>query len=138
MARSLALTADAAHVCMDAVALGIAVAAATQASRPPTDRQSYGFARFEIIAALIDGMQIVRDRRRNRRRGRSPLCRTRAPPRETSMFAIGAVGFAGNVGIGFTLLRSARKDLSVRSAPLSRRQRCGRLLIRRSGGQSCF
>jgi len=41
---------------MDVVALAIALAAAYQARRPANDRQTYGFVRFEIIAALVNGM----------------------------------------------------------------------------------
>jgi len=52
---SLALLSDAAHVSMDVVALAIALAAAVQAKRPATHRQTYGFARYEILAALANG-----------------------------------------------------------------------------------
>ena len=55
-AHSLALVADSAHVFMDAIALGIAVAAAIGAQMPANERQSYGFARFEILAALANGI----------------------------------------------------------------------------------
>lgn len=111
-----ALMADAAHVCMDAVALGIAVVAAAQASRGPTSRQSYGFARFEIIAALINGMLlfgttaviIVEAVRR--------LAVHQLAPQGSIMFVVAAVGFLINVGIGSMLLRSAGKDLNVRAA----------------------
>ncbi|MBC5799001.1 MAG: cation transporter [Candidatus Eremiobacteraeota bacterium] len=114
-AHSLALVTDAAHVGMDAVALGIAVAAAIQGSRPPTDRQSYGFARFEIIAALVNGMLLF---------GITAVIVVEAVRRFASpelpggeiMFAVAAVGFAVNVGIGMMLLRSARKDMNVRAA----------------------
>jgi cobalt-zinc-cadmium efflux system protein len=54
-AGSLALLSDAAHVAMDVVALGIALAASVQARRPATERQTYGFARIEILAALANG-----------------------------------------------------------------------------------
>ena len=54
-AGSLALMSDAAHVTMDVVALAIALAAAVQAKRPATQRQTYGFARYEILAALANG-----------------------------------------------------------------------------------
>ena len=54
-AGSLALLSDAAHVTMDVVALAIALAAAVQAKRPATQRRTYGFARYEILAALANG-----------------------------------------------------------------------------------
>jgi len=113
---SLALLSDSAHVFMDAVALGIAVAAAAQARRPPSDRRSYGFARFEILAALANGgllfgvtlliaVEAVR--------------RFVAPPElpsGTLMAAFGGVGLAVNLGIGLSLLRNAREDLNVKAA----------------------
>src|SRR5665213_2710730 len=54
-AGSLALISDSAHVAMDVVALGIALAAAVQVKRPATHTQTYGFARYEILAALANG-----------------------------------------------------------------------------------
>jgi cobalt-zinc-cadmium efflux system protein len=116
LSGSLALLSDAAHVFMDAVALGIAVAAAVQARRPPSDRRSYGFARFEILAALANGglllgvtLLIVVE----------AIRRLIAPPdlpSGTLMAAFGAVGLAVNVGIGLSLFRQAREDLNVKAA----------------------
>ena len=54
-ARSLALLADSAHVFMDVIAIVIAMLAAVQAQRPATARRTYGYARFEILAALLNG-----------------------------------------------------------------------------------
>jgi cobalt-zinc-cadmium efflux system protein len=116
LAGSLALLSDSAHVFMDAIALGIAVAAAVQARRPPSERRTYGFARFEILAALANGgllfgitlliaIEAVR--------------RFLAPPElpsGTLMAAFGAVGLAVNLGIGLSLFRSAREDLNVKAA----------------------
>jgi cobalt-zinc-cadmium efflux system protein len=52
---SLALLSDAAHVFMDAFALGIALAASIQATRPATQRHTFGYARVEVLAALANG-----------------------------------------------------------------------------------
>src|SRR5476651_2330870 len=54
-AHSLALLSDAAHVTMDVVALAIALGASLQAARPANVRQTFGFARLEILAALANG-----------------------------------------------------------------------------------
>src|SRR5580698_651303 len=51
-AHSLALLSDAAHVTMDVVALAIALAASIQSMRPANERQTFGFARLEILAGL--------------------------------------------------------------------------------------
>jgi len=53
--HSLALTSDAVHVCMDVFALAVALAAAIAAQRPATARQTFGFGRLEILAALGNG-----------------------------------------------------------------------------------
>ena len=54
-AGSLALLSDSAHVTMDVVALAIALGASLQAGRPANVRQTFGFARLEILAALANG-----------------------------------------------------------------------------------
>ena len=46
------LLSDAAHVTMDVVALAIALAASIQSARPANERQTFGFARLEILAGL--------------------------------------------------------------------------------------
>ncbi len=58
-AGSLALLADAGHMLTDAVALGLAVVAATYANRPPRGRWTFGFRRLEILAAHANGMLLV-------------------------------------------------------------------------------
>ena len=55
LAHSLALLTDSAHVFLDAIALLIALAAIHIASRPATRRQTFGFGRTEILAALLNG-----------------------------------------------------------------------------------
>ena len=55
IAHSLALLSDAAHVSMDVFALGVALAAERHARRPATARQTFGFARVEVLAALGNG-----------------------------------------------------------------------------------
>ncbi len=114
-AHSLALLTDAAHVFMDVLALGIAVAAALQVRRPANDRQSYGFARFEIIAALVNALLLF---------GVTAVIvveavhRFAAPelPRGNIMAAVASIGFVVNIGIGLSLLRTSRGNLNVRAA----------------------
>ena len=55
LSHSLALLTDCAHVFLDAVALLIALAALHLAARPATRRQTFGFGRTEILAALLNG-----------------------------------------------------------------------------------
>jgi len=56
---SLALLADAGHMLTDTAALAIAWLAARFSRRPPDRLRSYGYQRFQVIAALINGMGFV-------------------------------------------------------------------------------
>ena len=53
---SLALLSDAAHMFTDAAALGIALAALAIAKRPADDKRSFGYRRFEILAAAFNAV----------------------------------------------------------------------------------
>lgn len=56
---SLALLGDAGHVLMDAVALGASFIAARVATRQPTARFTFGFARIEIVVAFANGLALL-------------------------------------------------------------------------------
>jgi cobalt-zinc-cadmium efflux system protein len=56
---SLALLSDAAHVFLDIFSLGISYLALRVSSRPADDRYSYGFHRFEVVAALTNGLTLA-------------------------------------------------------------------------------
>lgn len=56
---SLALLSDAAHVFLDVFALGISFIALRISSRPPDSRHTFGFHRFEVLAALVNGVSLV-------------------------------------------------------------------------------
>jgi cobalt-zinc-cadmium efflux system protein len=58
-AGSLALLGDAGHMVTDATSLGMAAFAAWLATHPPSHRHSYGYARAEVIAALINGLLML-------------------------------------------------------------------------------
>jgi cobalt-zinc-cadmium efflux system protein len=53
---SLALLSDAAHMFTDAAALAIALAALAIAKRPADDKRSFGYRRFEILAAAFNAV----------------------------------------------------------------------------------
>lgn len=59
LTNSLALLSDAGHMLTDAGALGLSLFALWFASRPATPEKSYGYYRFEILAALINGVTLV-------------------------------------------------------------------------------
>ena len=55
LSGSLALIADAGHMLTDAGALGLTVLSAWIALRPASQSKTYGYQRWEILAALING-----------------------------------------------------------------------------------
>ena len=59
LANSLALVADAGHMVSDAAALGLGLVAMWMASKPHTERRTFGFHRAEILAALANGALLV-------------------------------------------------------------------------------
>jgi cobalt-zinc-cadmium efflux system protein len=59
LAGSLALLSDAAHMLVDAAALGISVWAARLALRPPGGRMTFGFRRAEILSAQANGLTLL-------------------------------------------------------------------------------
>lgn len=54
--NSLALLSDAAHMFTDAAALAIALAAVKIGQRPADDSRTYGYRRFEILAAAFNAL----------------------------------------------------------------------------------
>ena len=117
VSHSLALLSDAAHVTMDVVALAIAVAAAIQSQRPANERQTFGFARLEILAGLgnsalllaVTVLIIVEAFRR-----------FAAPevPQGALMIDVALAGLAINLGVGWMLLKSHDHSLNLRAATL--------------------
>lgn len=59
MTNSLALLSDAAHMLSDSVALGLSLAAIIWGERAATRNKTYGYKRFEILAALLNGITLV-------------------------------------------------------------------------------
>ena len=55
IAGSLALLADAGHMLTDVGALGLSLLTAWIAQRPANDTKTYGYLRWEILAALVNG-----------------------------------------------------------------------------------
>ncbi|MBX7174968.1 MAG: cation diffusion facilitator family transporter [Pyrinomonadaceae bacterium] len=59
LANSLALIADAGHMLTDTAALTLTLGAIWFASRPATERKTYGYYRLEILAAFINAVVLV-------------------------------------------------------------------------------
>jgi cobalt-zinc-cadmium efflux system protein len=116
-AGSLALMSDAAHVTMDAVALAIALAAAVQAKRPATHRQTYGFARYEMLAALANGALLAAVTVPIATSAVQRLLHP-AVPEGGLMAGVAAVALLVNGAVGVMLARQDHPDLNVRAALL--------------------
>ena len=56
---SLALLSDAAHMFMDVFALVLSASALWLSSRPADDGHTYGYHRFEVLAALVNGISLA-------------------------------------------------------------------------------
>lgn len=59
ISNSLALLSDSAHMISDVIALALSMVAIYMATRPPNSRYTFGYLRFEIIAALLNGLALA-------------------------------------------------------------------------------
>lgn len=59
ISHSLALLSDSAHMITDVLALSLSLTASYMASKNPNPRYTFGFLRFETIAAFINGLTLV-------------------------------------------------------------------------------
>ncbi len=59
LSGSLALLADAGHMLTDTMALGLAAAAFHVSKRPADSRLTYGYQRFQILAAFANGLSLL-------------------------------------------------------------------------------
>ena len=115
--QSLALISDAAHMFTDVAALGIALAAIRIAKRVADERRTFGYHRFEILAAAFNAMllfgvavYIVYE----------AYLRLKAPAeiQSTGMLAIAVVGLVVNL-ISMRVLAAGRgSSLNVKGAYL--------------------
>lgn len=112
---SLALLTDAAHMLTDAGGLAMALAAAHLATRPPTERRTWGFRRAEVIAAqwqaaillavgiyaLVEGVR-----------------RLAEPPEVAAgpLLVFGVVGLVGNLASMAVLMAHRDANLNLRAA----------------------
>jgi cobalt-zinc-cadmium efflux system protein len=100
---------------MDAVALCIALGAQWQAARPATQRQTFGFARMEILAALANGALLLTV---TTFIVIGALRRFMVPevPSGALMIGVAVMGGVINGGIGVMLSRSAGSNLNAKAA----------------------
>lgn len=59
VSNSLALLSDSFHMLSDVLALGLSMLAIYFASKKPTARYTFGYLRFEILAAFLNGLALI-------------------------------------------------------------------------------
>jgi cobalt-zinc-cadmium efflux system protein len=113
--NSLALLSDAMHMFMDVVALVLSYGALKISARPSNRNVTFGYHRFEIFAALINGLTII---------GISLFIfyeaygRIFAPPsvKGTEVFIIATIGLIANTWVASKL--HGHHDLNIKSVYL--------------------
>jgi cobalt-zinc-cadmium efflux system protein len=117
--NSLALLSDSGHMLSDASSLLLSLVAIWFASRPPSANKTYGFYRFEILAALFNGVTlfiiagfIVKE----------AYGRFLDPPAVSSgtMMFIASIGLLANIISAWSLMRKGdvKNNVNLRSAYL--------------------
>ncbi len=117
LANSLALLADAGHMLTDVGALGLSLFVAWFTRQPSTSQKTYGYLRWEILAALINGATLL---------GISGIIlweavgrlRTPEPVAGGAMLAVAVLGLVVNVIAAWVLHGSAGESLNHRGAYL--------------------
>jgi len=115
LSGSLALLADAGHMLTDVAALGLSLFAYWLSSRPKTSSRTFGWRRFEIFAALINGVAlwaiagVI---------GYEAFSRLTAPPEVRSglMIIVAGLGLASNIAVGAILFRCRSRSLNIKGA----------------------
>jgi cobalt-zinc-cadmium efflux system protein len=117
LAGSLALLADAGHMLTDTMSLGLAAVAFRVGKRPADGRLTYGYQRFQMLAAFVNGLSlllivgwILFEAVTRFLHPEVVLGRT--------MFVVAALGLVVNV-IAFVILHGGdRENLNIRGAAL--------------------
>lgn len=114
--NSLALLSDAFHMLSDAGALGLAAFAARASLRRPTPEKTYGYKRFEVLAAFANALLLVV---LGIGVGAEALARLGSPARVDAgpMLVVAALGLILNVGIFLWLhLAEGERNLNEEGA----------------------
>jgi cobalt-zinc-cadmium efflux system protein len=117
LSNSLALLADAGHMLTDVAALALSLFVAWFSRRPETDKRTYGYLRWEILAAFINGAALLL---LSAWILFEAVLRIRAPePVSTGLMLIVAVlGLLVNVAAAWTLHPSQGGSMNIRGAYL--------------------
>jgi cobalt-zinc-cadmium efflux system protein len=116
-ARSLTLVADAGHMLTDSGALALAWFAARAMRRPSDADRSYGYDRFSVLAALVNGLALVAIVLWI---AAEAVHRVMTPEtvKAIPMLAIAVAGLAVNIAAFFMLHGGDRDNLNIQAALL--------------------
>lgn len=114
---SLALLADAGHMLTDAIALGLAYIAFRLGRRPADGQRTFGYARFEVIAGLVNALTLfgivgwILYEAIERFREPQPVL-------AGSMFVVALIGLLVNIFVLWFLTRGDSEHVNVKGAVL--------------------
>lgn len=119
LSGSLALLADAGHMFSDLVGLVIALVAVIVAARPATDRQTYGYQRVEVFAALVNGVILLVVAASVTVGAIGRLVAPEPPEVQSGlMLVIAVVGLVANLAALLVLRGGAKDSINMRGAYL--------------------
>ena len=119
LTNSLALLADAGHMLSDAISLGIALLAFTLGAKVANHSKTYGYKRFEILAAVLNGLTLIIVALYI---FYEAIGRFQNPPEvaSTGMLVIGTIGLLVNILVAWMMMRGGdvEGNLNMRGAYL--------------------
>ncbi|MFC7686369.1 cation diffusion facilitator family transporter [Ureibacillus sp. GCM10028918] len=119
MTNSLALLSDAGHMLSDAISLGIALLALTLGEKAANYSKTYGYKRFEILAAVLNGVTLVLIAIYI---FYEAIQRFQNPPEvaSTGMLIIASIGLIVNIIVAWIMMRGGdlEENLNMRGAYL--------------------
>ncbi len=117
IANSLALLADAAHMLTDAAALGLALFAGWFSRQPATPAKTYGYLRWEVLAAFINGAALLVVSAGIVWEALARIARPE-PVGDQTMLLVGVVGLLINVICALLLHGGQSQNMNLRGAYL--------------------
>src|SRR5690625_4609336 len=119
LTNSLALLADAGHMLSDAISLGIALLAFTLGAKVANHSKTYGYKRFEILAAVLNGLTLIIVALFI---FYEAIGRFQNPPEvaSTGMLVIATIGLLVNILVAWIMMRGGdvEENLNMRGAYL--------------------
>ena len=119
LTNSLALLADAGHMLSDAISLGIALLAFTFGAKVANHSKTYGYKRFEIMAAVLNGLTLIIVALYI---FYEAIGRFQNPPEvaSTGMLIIATIGLLVNILVAWIMMRGGdvEENLNMRGAYL--------------------